>query len=175
MCTVPKRSFVSCSTSLRLYATIAELCTADRERRHFLSTQHAQRPHRGARRRANERTTNWGTCRFSCFHCHFYCKSVSLIVFGAVSFRRFQCVWVVGPQYKFIRVYTGKLPLGFADCALYVSPSGISFYIPNYCSLISKTHQSAYWMSYYTYLHSIFIGASPKSISMWNKLKKSYL
>ena len=32
--------------------------------------------------------------------------------------------------------------------------------MPNYCSLISKTHQSAYWTSSVN-LHSIFIGALP--------------
>ena len=58
-----------------------------------------------------------------------------------------------------------ELPLKFAYCALYVCACGISFYIPNYCSLISKTHQSnhqsTYWMLS-AYLHSIFIGALPQ-------------
>ena len=41
-----------------------------------------------------------GTCRFSCFHCYFYCESVSLGS-SVLSCRRAQCVvWVVGPQYK---------------------------------------------------------------------------
>ena len=69
------------------------------------------------------------------------------------------------------------LPLKFAYCALYVCACGISFYIPNYCSLISKTHQSnhqsAYWMSS-AYLHSIFIGALPQIKNMWNKWKNHF-
>ena len=61
---------------------------------------------------------------------------------------------------------------------MYICACGISFYIPNYCSLISKTHQSnhqsAYWMSS-AYLHSIFIGALPQiKKNMWNKWKNHF-
>ena len=71
----------------------------------------------------------------------------------------------------------GRLPLKFSYCALYVCAGGISFYIPNYCSLISKTHQSnhqsAYWMSS-VYLHSIFIGALPPKKYVLNKWKNHF-
>ena len=53
-----------------------------------------------------------------------------------------------GPQYTRV-VHTGRLPLGTAYCALYVCACGISFYIPNYCSLISRTHQSNHHQSAY--------------------------
>ena len=62
-------------------------------------------------------------------------------------------------------VHTGRIPLGFAYCALYVCACGISFYISNYCSLISITHQSNHQSAYWplsAYLHSIFIGALPQ-------------
>ena len=60
-------------------------------------------------------------------------------------------------------LHTGRLPLKFPYGALYVCACGISFYIPNYCSLISRTHQSNH-QSASAYLHSIFIGAPYQTI-----------
>ena len=86
---------------------------------------------------------------------------------------------LLGFSINYTRVLeTGMLPLKFAYCALYVCACGISFYIPNYCSLISKTHQSnhqsAYWMSS-AYLHSIFIGALPQIKKYVEQVEKSFL
>ena len=47
---------------------------------------------------------------------------------------------LLGFSINYTRVlHTGRLPPKFAYCSLYVRACGISFYIPNYCSLISKT------------------------------------
>ena len=66
MCTVPGDRFF---LAPRLYATIAELSTVDRERRHFLSTQHAQRPagSRGSWAESNPRakTEGWLTLLYT--------------------------------------------------------------------------------------------------------------
>ena len=83
---------------------------------------------------------------------------------------------LLGFSINYTRVLeAGMLPLKFA---LYVCACGISFYIPNYCSLISKTHQSnhqsAYWMSS-AYLHSIFIGALPQIKKYVEQVEKSFL
>ena len=71
---------------------------------------------------------------------------------------------------NYTRVYTHT---GVVYCAFYVCVCVISFYIPNYCSLISKTHQnnhqSAYWVtSAYPHFHW---GFAPNQKSMWNKWK----
>ena len=167
---VPKRSFLSGSTSLRYHRGTR---TVDRERRHFLSTQHAQRPAVVASRRVRLRANRLpgpvrGTCCFSCFHCYFYCESVSLGS-SVLRYHRAQCiVWVVGPQYKSYacsapgaglsinytrvvhagRLYTSGHCLLCIVCTLYVCACGITFYIPNYCSLISRTHQSNHQSAY---------------------------
>ena len=64
-----------------------------------------------------------------------------------------------------MRVLHTATSLKFAYCAFYVCACGITFYISNYCSLISKTHQSNHQSAYLlssAYLHSIFIEALPK-------------
>ena len=83
------------------------------------------------------------------------------------------------PRVNYTRVLeTGMLPLKFAYCALYVVLVELAFTLPNYCSLISKTHQSnhqsAYWMSS-AYLHSIFIGALPQIKKYVEQVEKSFL
>ena len=79
---------------------------------------------------------------------------------------------LLGFSINYTRVlHTGRLPLKFVYCTLYVRACGISFYIPNYCSLISKTHQSnhqsAYWMS------SAWALPQMKK-NMWNKWKNHF-
>ena len=131
MCTVPKRSFLSGTTSLRFHRGTRMV---DRERRHFLSAQQAQRPAVQASRRASsrEQTASRGTCRFSCFYCYFYCESVSLGS-SVLSCRRAQCVvWVVGPQYPFrsqnvVNLHTSKMSTKLALlCTLTCWTGGIA-------------------------------------------------
>ena len=73
------------------------------------------------------------------------------------------------------RLYTSGRALPIVH---YVCACGITFYIPNYCSLISRTHQSnhqsAYWMLP-AYLHSIFIGALPHIKKYVEQVEKSFL
>ena len=80
MCTVPKRSFISGPTSLRYHRGTLPV---DRERRHFLSTQHAQRPAVVASRRASSREQTArpveGLAALAAFTATF---TVSLLVWG---------------------------------------------------------------------------------------------
>ena len=46
------------------------------------------------------------------------------------------CVGLLGPSINYTRVV--HTPLEFAYCVFYVRACGISFCIPNYCSLIRK-------------------------------------
>ena len=127
MCTVPKRSFLSGSTFLRYHRGTLH----GRQRTTPFSVNSACAK-AGCQGIAACVFASGGTCRFSCFHCYFYCESVSLGS-SVLSCRRTQCVvWVVGPQYKSYAcsapgrasVYAcsahGRLPLGTAYCALYV-------------------------------------------------------
>ena len=94
-------------------------------------------------------------------------------VFGLLSLR-IKYKDVVRFAYCTRVLHTGRLPLKFAYCALYVYACGISFYIQNYCKPYQQSnHRSAYWMSS-AYLHSFFIVALKKVCgqeSMWNKWK----
>ena len=102
MCTVPKRSFLSGSTSLRYHR--GTLHGRQRTTPFSVNSACATAGCRGTAARASSREQTArpvrGTCCFSCFHCYFYCESVSLGS-SVLRYHRAQCVvWVVGPQYK---------------------------------------------------------------------------
>ena len=102
MCTVPKRSFLSGSTSLRYHR--GTLHGRQRTTPFSVNSACATAGCRGIAACASSREQTArpvrGTCCFSCFHCYFYCESVSLGS-SVLSCRRAQCVvWVIGPQYK---------------------------------------------------------------------------
>ena len=102
MCTVPKRSFLSSSTSLRYHR--GTLHGRQRTTPFSVNSACATAGCHGIAARASLREQTArpvrGTCCFSCFHCYFYCESVSLGS-SVLRYHRAQCVvWVAGPQYK---------------------------------------------------------------------------
>ena len=99
--------------------------------------------------------------------------------FSAVAFS--VLLGLLGCSTNFTRLlHTGRLPLKFAYCALYVAIYVLVELAFTYQTIVAlsakltKATTSAYWMSS-AYVHSIFIGALPPPKKYVEQVEKSFL